>query len=328
MNKIKVSVIGVGHLGSIHAKLLSSNLNAEFVGIRDIDRIKSQKISNEFKCKDYDSLDETLNDSEAVIIAVPTSLHHEIAMQSIEAGKHCLIEKPITENYSQALELIKFAKEKNVLLQVGHVERFNPAIAALKNYDIRPLFIESHRLAQFKPRARDVSVIHDLMIHDIDIVLWLVKSPFTGIDASGIRVLSDTIDIANARLKFANGATANITASRISAHPMRKMRIFQEGAYLSLDFQEQTVDVFRIYDEGENSTEGVPATNLGSIETGLRNKNIFFEKPVVIPINAIAEEQQAFLDAINHKSPIAVNADEASEALRVAEIIIEIIGKD
>ena len=326
MEKIKVSVIGVGHLGSIHAKLLSANPNVELIGIRDIDRIKSQKISKEYNCKDYDSLEETLIESEAVIIAVPTSIHHEIAMEAIYAGKHCLIEKPITENYNQALELIKFAKEKNVLLQVGHVERFNPAIAALKNYNIKPLFIESHRLAQFKPRARDVSVIHDLMIHDIDIVLWLVKSPISGIDASGIKVLSDTIDIANARLKFENGATANITASRISAHPMRKMRIFQEGAYLSLDFQEQTVDVFRIYEEGENSTEGVPATNLGSIETGLRNKNIYFEKPIVIPNNAIAEEQQAFLDAINHKSPIAVNAVEASEALRVAEIIIEIIG--
>jgi predicted dehydrogenase len=327
MNKLKVSVIGVGHLGSIHAKLLAANPNAELIGIRDIDRIKSQKKSQEFNCKDYDSLEEALLESDAVIIAVPTSIHHEIAMQSLEAGKHCLIEKPITENYNQALELIKSAKNNKILIQVGHVERFNPAIAALKNYNINPIFIESHRLAQFKPRARDVSVIHDLMIHDIDIVLWLVKSPITGIDASGVKVLTDTIDIANARLKFENGATANITASRISAHPMRKMRIFQVGAYLSLDFQEQKVDVFRIYDEGENSTEGVPATNLGSIETGLRNKNIFFEKPIVIPINAIAEEQQAFLDAINYKSPIAVNADEASEALRVAEIIIEMIGK-
>jgi predicted dehydrogenase len=325
MKKIKVSVIGVGHLGSIHVKLLDANPNAVLIGIRDIDRIKSQKISREFNCKDYDSLEETFSGSDSLIIAVPTSIHYEIAMKAIEAGKHCLIEKPITENYHQALELIKFAKEKKVLLQVGHVERFNPAIAALKNYKIQPLFIESHRLAQFKPRARDVSVIHDLMIHDIDIVLWLVKSPIIGIDASGIKVLSDTIDIANARLKFKNGATANITASRISAHPMRKMRIFQEGAYLSLDFQEQTVDVFKIYNEGENSTEGIPATNLGSIETGLRNKNIYFEKPVVKPINAIAEEQQAFLDAINHKSPIAVNAEEASEALRVAEVIIEMI---
>ena len=171
-------------------------------------------------------------------------------------------------------------RKKNVLLQVGHVERFNPAIAALKNYNIKPLFIESHRLAQFKPRARDVSVIHDLMIHDIDIVLWLVKSPISGIDASGIKVLSDTIDIANARLKFENGATAKYNCiQNFCSSNEKNENISGRSIFIALDFQEQTVDVFRIYEEGENSTEGCfPQTNLGSIETGLRNKNIYFEK--------------------------------------------------
>ncbi len=326
MAKLRVSVVGVGHLGSIHARLWAANPNVELIGVRDIIPERAEKIAHEFGCKVFDSLEETIENSDATTVAVPTLIHWEIAKEFIEKGKHCLIEKPITNSYEESLDLIKLAKQNNVLIQVGHVERFNPAIKAIKPYDIKPLFIEAHRLGQFKPRARDVSVIHDLMIHDIDIILWLAQSKITNIDASGVAVLSDSIDIANARIKFENGLTANLTASRISANPMRKMRIFQKDAYISLDFQEHNVEVYRIYDEGLNSTEGVPAMMLGSIETGIKNRNIFFEKPNIEKINAIAEEQNAFISAIENNTPIAVNATEASEALKVAEEIIKIIG--
>lgn len=325
MSKLKVSVVGVGHLGSIHARLWAANSNVELVGVRDIIPERAEKIANEFGCRVFNSLEETVENSDATTIAVPTISHWEIAKDFINQGKHCLIEKPITNSYSESLNLIELAKTNNVLIQVGHVERFNPVIKALKPYDIKPIFIEAHRLGQFKPRARDVSVIHDLMIHDIDIILWLAQSKIASIDASGVAVLSDSIDIANARIKFDSGLTANITASRISANPMRKMRIFQKDAYLSLDFQDHSVEVYRIYDEGLSSTEGIPAMMLGSIDTGLKNRNIFFEKPSIEKINAIAEEQNAFVSAIEKNTPIAVNAVEASEALRVAEEIIAMI---
>lgn len=328
MSKLKVSVVGVGHLGSIHARLWAANPNVELIGVRDIIPERAEKIANEFGCKVFNSLEETVENSDATTIAVPTIIHWEIAKDFINKRKHCLIEKPITNSYTESLDLIESAKENKVLIQVGHVERFNPVIKAIKPYELKPLFIEAHRLGQFKPRARDVSVIHDLMIHDIDIILWMAQSKITNIDASGVAVLSDSIDIANARINFESGLTANITASRISANPMRKMRIFQKDAYISLDFQDHNVEVYRIYDEGLNSTDGVPAMMLGSIETGIKNRNIFFEKPSIEKINAISEEQMAFISAIENNTPIAVSASDASEALRVAEEIIKKISNN
>ncbi len=325
MKKLKVIVVGIGHLGSIHTKLWSSNPNVELIGIYDIDTAKADKIANEYNCKSYHSIEEAIENSDAATIAVPTINHWAIAKKFIENGKHCLIEKPITNTYNESLDLIESAKKNNVLIQVGHVERFNPVIKAIRPYIDKPMFIEAHRLSQFKPRATDVSVIHDLMIHDIDIILWLAQSKIEKIDASGVAVISDSFDIANARIKFETGLIANITASRITANPMRKMRIFQKDAYISLDFQEHNVEVYKIYDEGLHSTEGVPAMMLGSIETGIKNRNIYFEKPNVDKINAIAEEQFAFVSAINDNTPIAVNANEASEALRVAEEISRLI---
>ncbi|MDT3741062.1 MAG: Gfo/Idh/MocA family oxidoreductase [Candidatus Kapabacteria bacterium] len=322
---VKIGVIGVGHLGSIHAGLWKDIPGAELVGVRDIIDERSKQISEKLGVKSFESLEETINSCDALTIAVPTSNHFEIASECIKAGKHCLIEKPITTTYKEALNLIELAKKHNVIIQVGHVERFNPVIAAISNYDLKPLFIESHRLGQFKPRARDVSVIHDLMIHDIDIILLLVKSKVKSIDANGVNVLTDTTDIANARITFENGCVANVTASRISAHPMRKMRIFQKDAYLSLDFQEQKVEVFRIYDDDRNPSLGLPATMLGSIETGMKNKNIYYELPPVSKTNAIADEQSAFINAVNGLSPNPVGAEEAAEALKVAEQIIGII---
>jgi predicted dehydrogenase len=323
-NKVKIGVIGTGHLGSIHLKLWLNEPDIEFIGIFDADLQHAQQLGKDNNIKAFNSLDELISLCDAVTIAVPTSLHYEIALKCINKGVHCFIEKPITDKYEEAKELIELANQKKVIIQVGHVERFNPALKALKNYNLEPLFIEAHRLSQFKPRAIDVSVIHDLMIHDIDIMLWLVKSKVKHIDANGVAVLTDTPDIANARITFENGTVANLTASRITAKPMRKMRIFQKDAYISINFGKSSVEVFRLQDEDESIHEGehtVPATMLGTIEAGLKNRNIVFEMPIVPEINAIAEEQKAFIDSVLNKAPIAVSAAEAAEALRIADLI-------
>jgi predicted dehydrogenase len=319
--KLKVAVIGTGHLGSIHARLWKRVENVELTGIFDIDIDIANSLSNELGCQTFNSIKELALNSDAVTIAAPTTLHFEIAKECIELGKHCFIEKPITQTYEQATELIELSKKQNVILQVGHVERFNPALLALKSYQISPMFIEAHRLSQFKPRAIDVSVIHDLMIHDIDIMLWLVKSKVVSIDANGVQVLTNTPDIANARIKFENACVANITASRISAHPMRKMRIFQNNAYISMDFGNQEVDVYRILSDDEPIEQKSPATMLGTLEAGLKNKKIVYEKPAVPEMNAILEEQRSFANAIVSNNKVAVTAEEATEALRIAEEI-------
>lgn len=322
---LKTGVIGTGHLGRIHAMLWKQCEIADLVGIYESNPERAKEIADEFDTKAFTSIDELLNEVDAVTISVPTIYHYEVAVQCLNAGVHTLIEKPITATNDEANKLIELAEEKNVLVQVGHVERFNPAIAALNKVELQPLFIEAHRLAQFKPRAIDVSVIHDLMIHDIDIVLSLIGSKVTSIDANGVAIITDTPDICNARLKFENGAVANITASRISANPMRKMRVFQKDAYISVDFGKPGVEIFRLKDEGEVPSGENPTTKLGSIEAGLKNRNIFFEMPKVPQLNAIAEEQKSFIEAIEGKRKIEVNAREAAEALRIAEAIAEMI---
>lgn len=318
----KTAVIGTGHLGTIHLKIWKQNSDVELVGFYDTDINRAEQISSEFGVKYFPNLDELLEAVDAVTIAVPTIYHYDIAKKCISKGIHCLIEKPITSSYPEALELIKLAEENQVLIQVGHVERFNPALQAISNYQMSPLFIEVHRLSQFKPRATDVSVIHDLMIHDIDIMLSLIKSKVKHIEANGVAILTETPDIANARITFENGAVANLTASRISARPMRKMRVFQKSAYISIDFGKQDVEVYSIKDESEQAQANeVPAIMLGTIEAGVQNKNIFFEKPPVQAINAIEEEQKAFIYSIENHKPTAVTAQDAAEALKIAEEI-------
>lgn len=337
--KPRIVVIGVGHLGAIHVKLWTQNAQAVLVGVLDENAERAQAVLSEVGNLDsrvFTSLAEALENADAVSIVTPTSTHFDIATLALSAGKHCFIEKPITTTSLQALELNTLAEQNGCVIHVGHVERFNPALRAFQSstqhYDFAPLFIEAHRLAQFKPRATDVSVILDLMIHDIDIVLWLVKSRVVQIDANGVAVLTDTPDIANARIRFENGCVANLTASRITQKPMRKMRVFQRDAYVSMDFAEKSVEVFRLMDEegAGNAMQsslagGVPAMMLGNIEAGTRNRAILFEKPIVTDSNAIAAEQQHFLDAIRlgdaSATPPATTALEAAEALRVAEII-------
>lgn len=322
---LKVAVIGTGHLGSIHAKLWKQHHKAVLTGIYDTDSERLHAKSEELGVTAFQSLDDVIANVDAITIASPTSTHYEVAKYCIEHGKHCLIEKPITHTYQQAIELIELARLNNTILQVGHVERFNPAFLSAQKYNLKPLFIEAHRLSQFKPRATDVSVIHDLMIHDIDIVLWLTKSPAVSISANGVAVLTETPDIANARVEFANGCVANFTASRISANAMRKMRIFQTNGYYSLDFGKPSVEAYRIIDESEPASTGTPAIMLGQIEQGNKQRTIVFEQPSIEQVNAIFEEQRSFSESILDGLPISVTAEDAAEALRIAGEIARII---
>ena len=324
--KLKVSVIGIGHLGNFHCKVLRANQDVEFAGVYDILPERTQKGAEDYLCTGFSSLAECINNSDALIIAVPTSVHFEVAKECIDKQKHCFIEKPITEKVDEANKLIQLAEENKIKIQVGHIERFNPAFTSLHEFNIQPLFIEAHRLGQFKPRARDVSVIHDLMIHDIDIVLQLINSKIKKIDANGVSVLSETTDIANARITFENGAVANLTASRISANQMRKMRIFQKDAYISIDFLDHSAEVFNIIDSDKTHSAKL-ATMLGSIDSNNTNRSIYYIKPEIIKTNAIEEEQKAFFDSILNNKKTAVDATAATNALEVAEYILKEIAE-
>lgn len=323
---LKIGVIGTGHLGSIHIRILTNNTNIAVSGIYDVSEARAKEIADLYKVHTFSSLDEIIAASDALIIASPTIYHYEIAEKCLSAGKHCFIEKPISHSYDSALKLIDLAEKKNLLLQVGHVERFSPVISALKDYSISPLFIEGHRMSQFKPRATDVSVIHDLMIHDIDLCLNFIKSPIEKIDANGVSILTHTPDIANARLTFQNGAVCNLTASRISASPMRKLRIFQKNAYFSLDFAKPEIKIFGIYDE-EIPADSVPAIDLGSIDLGDNKKDIYMNVPCIPQVNAIEEEQNSFIHSIENSHPAKVDGKQAAEALRIVEIVNDIINK-
>lgn len=245
MKKLRVGVVGVGHIGSAHARIYSSLDTAEFTAIRDTDAIRAGKVAQECQTKAASSLAEFAALVDAASIATPTNSHFSIARELLGRGKHLLIEKPIAENSADARELTQLAREKGLVLQVGHVERFNPVLNALEQRLSRPRFIEAHRLSPYPNRSTDIGVVLDLMIHDLEIILHLVRSSVQSIDAVGVAVLSRSEDIANARLRFANGCVANITCSRISPERMRKIRVFQEDAYLSLDYQTQGGEIYR-----------------------------------------------------------------------------------
>jgi len=326
-NKLNIGLAGCGHLGNIHAKLLSKICSADsnfvFTGVFDIDNEKSKKVTNEYNVKSFESLEELLNNINTLIIATTTSTHFDIAAKALEKNINIFIEKPVTENGREAKKLIKLTQDKSIKIQVGHVERFNPALISLSKYELKPLFIESHRLAQFNPRGTDVSVIQDLMIHDIDIIFNLVKSPITNIDANGVAVISDNIDIANARLTFESGCVANLTASRISLKRMRKMRIFQQNAYISVDFGNNKSEVFRLVDTADNTYKGVmtyPLTDL---------KKLVYEQPEPESndINPIKDELESFFNSIINNKPVRVTLEDASRAVEASDKIIDIISE-
>ncbi len=318
--KLKIGVIGVGHLGSLHAKMYDEIESAEFVGVFDVNEAKRNEIAKKYSVESCADINALLSRVDAVSIATVTSQHHEVALQALHAKKHLLIEKPITQTTAEADELIKLAALNNVKIQVGHIERFNPAILSLESYNLAPMFIESHRLAQFNPRGTDVAVVLDLMIHDIDIILSLVKSRVAKIDANGVAVVSDTADIANARLQFENGCVANVTASRISRNKMRKMRMFQHNAYISVDFQSGQADVFRLGDEGEGSIWSTML--LGQIGEGKNKRSIIYEQPEVKKINALKYELESFINAIQQDSRPVVSGEDGLHALEVAQEIL------
>lgn len=318
---LKIGVLGAGHLGKIHIRLIQE-MKDEFtlVGFYDPNNETAEIVKSQFQIKRFDSLDELIAKVDCLDIVTPTISHHEVAMKGLKAFKHVFIEKPITKTLEEANALMKIATEANVKVQVGHVERFNPAFSLVKDKINRPMFIETHRLAQFNPRGTDVPVVLDLMIHDIDIVLSVVKSKVKNIHASGVAVVSDTPDITNARIEFENGCVANLTASRISMKNMRKSRFFQKDAYISVDFLEKKSELLHLEDvEGEGS----PYDVILELGEGKTNKKISFEKPDIEEINAIKEELRDFYNSITFNKEPIVSISDGVEALKVALQIIE-----
>ena len=321
MSKIKIGVVGIGHLGKIHTKLLKQLSDCQLVGIYDKDFDAANKTAAEFKVEAYENLEKLYDEVDAVLIIATTSAHYELVKKAFEKNVHVFVEKPITAEIYEAEEIVKIAKEKNLKLQVGHIERFNPALISMEKYHLAPLFIQTDRLSQFNPRGTDVAVVLDLMIHDIDIILSLVKSDVKNISASGVAVVSDTIDIANVRVEFENGAVANVTASRISQKKMRKMRIFQRDAYIALDFISGVSEIYRLVSPDDKSLEHF--ITFGEMGVGEKRKTVVYEQPEQKEINALKYEQQLFLDAINNDEEPVVSGEDGLRALIVADQIIK-----
>mgnify|MGYP001138570391 FL=1 len=316
---LKTGVLGAGHLGKIHLRLLQQSEKYELVGFYDPFTENATKIAKEFGYKLFDSIDELIAASEVIDIVTPTLSHFDCAKKAIENGCHVFIEKPITKTVTEAEAISAFADKHQVKGQVGHVERFNPAFTAVSEKIKHPMFIETHRLAEFNPRGTDVPVVLDLMIHDIDIILSVVQSKVKNVHGSGISVISETPDIANARIEFENGCVANLTASRISMKNMRKSRFFQKDAYISVDFLEKVAEVVRMKEVPENPDDF--AMILQNAE-GIK-KQIYFENPEVQGNNAILDELESFADAIQQNTTPIVSLRQGTEALRVAQQIID-----
>lgn len=316
---LKAGVLGAGHLGKIHLRLLKQSEKFNLVGFYDADEANAKKIETEFGYKYFNTIEALIDAVDVVSIVTPTLSHYECAKLAISKGKHIFIEKPITNTVEEAETIRALVAQNNVKGQVGHVERFNPAFKAVREQIHKPMFIESHRLAEFNPRGTDVPVVLDLMIHDIDIILSVVNSKVKNISASGVSVISETPDIANARIEFVNGCVANLTASRISLKNMRKTRFFQKDAYISVDFLEKKCEVVKMKD-----APVIP----GDFDMILQNaegvkKQIYFDNPDVSNNNAILDELESFADAINNNTKPIVTLHDGTEALRVATMIID-----
>ncbi len=322
MKKVNYGVIGVGHLGTFHAQLAQKIDQINLVGLYDIDTKKAQEVASTCQTKVFSSLEQLLAQVEAVSIVVPTIHHYQTALKALEYNCHLFIEKPITSTNSQARELISLCQKKELKLQVGHIERFNPAMLAIKDYPLQPMFIESHRLSQFNPRGTDVSVILDLMIHDIDIILHMVKSPLASIDACGVAVVSDSEDIANVRLRFANGCVANLTSSRISVRAMRKMRIFQKNQYIAIDFLKKKSEIFKLEDCDSTTSATGFSMLIDTIGIGEKKKNIIYEQPEVPEVNSLQAELEEFVQAILLDREPPVTGEQGLQALEVATTIL------
>ncbi len=318
---LKIGIIGVGHLGKFHLNNWATIDGVQVVGFCDTDDANATLVSQKYNLVRYADVEKLIDDCDAVDIVAPTSSHFKLCEAAIKKGKHVFVEKPLAHTMDEARELVKLAMEANIKFQVGHVERFNPAFLALQEFSLNPMFIEVHRLAQFNPRGTDVSVILDLMIHDIDIILSLVKSNVNYISANGVSVMSDTPDIANVRIEFDNGCVANLTSSRISMKKMRKMRIFQKDAYIGIDFLEKKAEIIKLNSPGDKNTFTF------DIETTTGKKTIAIASPSVPDINAIKRELEEFKNAIVNNSIIRVSVIDGFRAMEVAHQILEKINK-
>ena len=318
---IKIGVVGAGHLGNFHLKQLKGIPHVSISGLYDSNPKRADEMSHFHNVHAFLSLDEILNESDAVCIVTPTSKHYSIADKALNEGCNLFIEKPITDNIYHAKLLLNKAKKLNKIIQVGHIERFNPAFSVLKNLNIKPHFIEAHRLSKFNPRGNDVPVILDLMIHDLDIILSLVKSDIKEIRANGVKVVSSTVDIANVRLEFENGCIANVTASRISQKVMRKMRLFQEEDYITIDFHNGILEEYKICNSPPTEDINDQVIELA----GKEKKYVLYRKPNVPKHDALKEELIHFANSIQNAQKPETDGQSAAKALGLALKIQKII---
>ena len=318
---LKIGVLGAGHLGKIHIKQIKEIPEFQLIGFYDPDTEKAQSASDEFNIKSFPDIDSLIDEVDVVDIVTPTISHYECAIHAIQKNKHIFIEKPLTYTLEQANELVKQVTEKGIKAQVGHVERFNPAFLAAKELNLKPMFIESSRIAQYNPRGTDVSVVLDLMIHDLDLILNLIPSEVFQISASGVPIISDTPDIANARIEFENGYVANVTTSRASLKNERKMRVFQKNAYITINFLDKKVDVYNIRElEGEQEN---PFSIIVDPGNGKPKKEISFSSLKVPEINAIRHELSLFAKSIKNNTEPEVTITDGFRSLKLAHQILE-----
>ena len=318
---LKIGVLGAGHLGKIHIKVLKQIEDFQVVGFFDPNEENAKSVAAEYDIPAYPSMEALLDDVDVIDIVTPTVSHYDCAILAIEKGKHFFVEKPLANTIDEGEELVRLVAESGLKAQVGHVERFNPAYIAAQPYGLSPMFVEAHRLAEFKPRGTDVSVVLDLMIHDIDILLSMVKSPVYQVSASGVAVISDTIDIANARIEFENGCVANLTASRVSLKTERKMRIFQKNAYITLDFYKKETTVIKLKELAPNEQpSSIMVIDPGD---GKTRKELFYTQPAIAEINSIQMELELFAKSILTNEVTAVSVQDGYDSMLLAKMVLD-----
>ena len=314
---LKVGVFGVGHLGKFHLNNWKEIEGVKLVGFFDPNNDNAKAVTAEYGLKRFMDEDKLIDACDAIDVVVPTDWHFEVCMKAVRKGKHVFVEKPLCNTIPEAKDLVDMVREANVKMQVGHVERFNPAYLAVKDLGLNPMFIEVHRLAQFNPRGTEVSVILDLMIHDLDIILSLIKSDVKNISASGVAVMTDTPDIANVRIEFNNGCVANLTSSRISMKKMRKMRLFQKDSYIGIDFLQKKTEIIKLKQPGDKEVFSF------DLETPSGKKTIAVANPIIQNVSAIKLELESFVDSIVNHKPTVVSEIDGYLAMEVAHQILE-----
>ena len=325
IKKINIGVIGVGHLGEYHVKHLKSIDSFKLTGIHDINEKRAKSIGTKYGIPLYNNINELIEACDAISLVTPTETHFDIAYHCIKAKKHIFIEKPIAKSLNDAEKLIKLGHDKNVLIQVGHIERFNPALIPLNNYTLNPKYIEIQRLAPYNIRGTDVPVVLDKMIHDLDILLFLVNSDIETIYANGISILTDSIDIANSRIRFKNGTIANVTSSRVAQDDVRKIKIFQKDLYITIDLLIGLTEVYRIVEKNEKNITAIKDVDF---DYRGKKKHIIYEKPKILSFDALKAELENFADSINGMSKPMVDGAAAKDALGLAIKIDQMIRED